>query len=572
MNARTALLLAALAASPLAADAQTTLRRTVDRMPSFDPVQSESVGAMRCVTLVYETLLEYDYLARPYQLRGGLAEGLPEISADGRTLTFRLRHGVRFGPDACLGADPATGGPGTREVVAADVVYSLKRLADAKLGSPGYWTIEGKIEGVEAFYEASKDQAPTDYSREIAGLRALDEHTVEMRLAAPSPDFLWVLAMPYTAIVPREAVERYGADFESVEVGTGPYRLVTWRRNYRYAFERRPGRDIARDATPLLPDARDALPIERIVYLVMEDPSTRWLSFLSGGLDVAGDISRDNWDAVIGPDGELTEDMKRRDIRRLSKPSLDTYYIGFNLDDPVLGGNLKLRQALSCASDPRQWETLNAGRVVGSSGPVPPGIAGRLETPSPFAFNPEKAKALLAEAGYPDGIDPATGRRLTLVLDLGRTDQEIRETAELFASFMDRIGVVVKLQYNNWPSFLKKIARREAQMFLIGWMADYPSALNFMQLFVGRNASPGPNRSNYANPDYDALYDKADTTLDDNARLALIAQMQERIREACPWIFLYHRKDNLLLLPHVRNVVLHDFPYGAEKHWRMTPR
>jgi ABC-type transport system substrate-binding protein len=572
MNARTALLLAALAASPLAADAQTTLRRTVDRMPSFDPVQSESVGAMRCVTLVYETLLEYDYLARPYRLRGGLAEGLPEISADGRTLTFRLRHGVRFGPDACLGADPATGGPGTREVVAADVVYSLKRLADAKLGSPGYWTIEGKIEGVEAFYEASKDQAPTDYSREIAGLRALDEHTVEMRLAAPSPDFLWVLAMPYTAIVPREAVERYGADFESVEVGTGPYRLVTWRRNYRYAFERRPGRDIARDATPLLPDARDALPIERIVYLVMEDPSTRWLSFLSGGLDVAGDISRDNWDAVIGPDGELTEDMKRRDIRRLSKPSLDTYYIGFNLDDPVLGGNLKLRQALSCASDPRQWETLNAGRVVGSSGPVPPGIAGRLETPSPFAFNPEKAKALLAEAGYPDGIDPATGRRLTLVLDLGRTDQEIRETAELFASFMDRIGVVVKLQYNNWPSFLKKIARREAQMFLIGWMADYPSALNFMQLFVGRNASPGPNRSNYANPDYDALYDKADTTLDDNARLALIAQMQERIREACPWIFLYHRKDNLLLLPHVRNVVLHDFPYGAEKHWRMTPR
>ena len=572
MNARTALLLAALAASPFAADAQTTLRRTVDRMPSFDPVQSESVGAMRCVTLVYETLLEYDYLARPYQLHGCLAEGLPDVSSDGRTLTFRLRRGIFFGPDRSLGADPATGGPGTREVVAADVVHSLKRLADAKLGSPGYWTIEGKIEGVEAFYEASKATSPTDYSREIAGLRALDERTVEMRLAAPAPDFLWVLAMPYTAIVPREAVEHYGTDFESVEVGTGPYRLVTWRRNYRYAFERRPGRDIARDATPLLPDARDAVPIERIVYLVMEDPSTRWLSFLSGGLDVAGDISRDNWDAVIGPDGELTEEMKRREIRLLSKASLDTYYIGFNLDDPMLGGNLKLRQALSCAADSRQLETLNAGRVVGATGPVPPGIAGRLESPSPYAHDLVKAKALLAEAGFPDGIDPATGRRLTLVLDLGRTDQEIRETAELFASFMDRIGVVVKLQYNNWPSFLKKIARREAQMFLIGWMADYPSALNFMQLFVARNASPGPNRSNYANADYDALYDQADTTLDDEARLAMIGQMQTRIREACPWIFLYHRKANLLLLPHVRNVVLHDFPYGAEKHWRMTPR
>ncbi|MGI5867857.1 MAG: ABC transporter substrate-binding protein [Kiritimatiellia bacterium] len=572
MNARTALLLAALAATSLAASAQTTLRRTVDRMPSFDPIQSESVGAMRCVSLVYETLLEYDYLARPYRLRGCIAEDLPEVSADGRTLTFRLRRGIHFGPDICLSPDPATGRPGMRDVVAADVVYSFKRLADAKLSSPGYWTVEGKIEGIDAFHQASMGDTPTDYSLDIAGLRALDERTVEMRLTAPAPDFLWVLAMPYTAIVPREAVEHYGAGFESVDVGTGPYRLVAWRRNYRYAFERRPGRDIARDATPLLDDARDAVPIERITYLVMEDPSTRWLSFLSGGLDVAGDISRDNWDAVVGPDGDLTEDMKRRNIRLLAKPSLDTFYIGFNLDDPVLGGNVKLRQALSCASDPRQWETLNAGRVVGASGPVPIGIAGRLETPSPYAFDIEKAEALLAEAGYPGGVDPATGRRLALTLDLGRTDQEIRETAELFASFMDRIGVVVKLQYNNWPSFLKKIARREAQMFLIGWMADYPSALNFMQLFVGRNASPGPNRSNYANADYDALYDKADTTLDDDARLALVAQMQETIREACPWIFLYHRKANLLVHPHVRNVVMHDFPYGAEKHWRMMPK
>ncbi len=571
MNARTALLVAALAASSLAVGAPTTLRRTVDRMPSFDPIQSESVGAMRCVSLVYETLLEYDYLARPYRLRGCLAEGLPDVSADGRTLTFHLRRGIRFGPDPCLGRDPATGEPATREVVALDVVYAFKRLADAKLGSPGYWTIEGKIEGIEAFREASKSKAPTDYSITIAGLRALDDATLEMRLVAPAPDFLWVLAMPYTAVVPHEAVEHYGVDFESIEVGTGAYRLVGWRRNYRYAFERRPGRDVARDATPLLPDAKEAVPIERIVYLVMEDPSTRWLSFLSGGLDVAGEISRDNWDAVIGPDGALTADMRRRGVRLLSKPSLDTYYIGFNLDDPVLGGNAKLRQALSCAADSRQLETLNAGRVVGATGPVPPGIAGRLETPPPYAHDVEKAKALLAEAGYPDGIDPATGRRLALVLELGRTDQEIRETAELFASFMDRIGVVVKLQYNNWPSFLKKIARREAQMFLIGWMADYPSALNFMQLFIGRNVSPGPNRSNYANADYDALYDRADATLDGAARLALVAEMQTHIREACPWIFLYHRKDNLLLLPRVRNVVLHDFPYGVEKHWRMAP-
>lgn len=550
---------------------ETVLRRTIDRVSSFDPIQSETVGAARCVALVYETLLEYDYLSRPYKLRGCVAESLPEISSDGKTLTFHLRRGLQFGPDPCLGVDSATGEPRTRELVASDFVYTMKRLADAKLSSPGYWTIENKIVGIEAFHQASKAETPTDYSQDISGIRVLDERTVQMELTAPSLDFLWVLAMSYTAIVPREAVEHYGRDFESVEVGTGAYRLVSCRRNYRFEFERRRGRDTERDATPILPGAEGAVPIDRIIYLVMDDASTRWLSFLDGALDVAGDITRDNWDAVINKDGTLTDEMKRRRIRLESKPSLDTYYVGFNLDDPVLGGNRQLRQAMSCAFNSKQWEELNEGRVVSASGPLPPGIEGRLETAFAYSFDLGKAKQLLAEAGYEGGIDPATGRRLTLTLDLGRTDQEIRENAELISAFMDRLGIVVELQYNNWPSFLRKVSRREAQMFLIGWMSDYPSALNFMQLFTGRNVSPGPNRSNYSNAEYDALYDEAERSITIEKRMQCIVKMQEMVREDCPWIFLYHRRDNLLLNPSVRNLVMHDYPYGVEKHWRMLP-
>ena len=548
---------------------ETVLRRTIDRVSSFDPIQSETVGAMRCVTLVYETLLEYDYLARPYALRGCLATSLPEVSDGGRTLTFRLREGICFGPDPCFGVDPVTGAPLTRELVADDVVYSIKRLADAKFSSPGYWTIENKIVGMGAFREASKGDGETDYALEVAGLRALDARTVRIELTAPSLDFLWVMAMPYTAAVPHEAVAYYGRDFESVEVGTGPYRLVKWRRNYRFEFARRSGRNIARDATPIVPGSEDGVVIDRIIYLIMDDASTRWLSFLDGALDVAGEITRDNWDAVINPDGTLSDEMKRRNVTLASKPSLDTFYVGFNLDDPVVGKNVKLRQAMSCAFDSGQWEALNAGRVVSASGPLPPGIAGRLETPFAYGFDLEKAKWLLSEAGYEGGIDPDTGRRLTLTLELGRTDQEIRENAELIASFMERIGIVVALQYNNWPSFLRKVGRREAQMFLIGWMSDYPSALNFMQLFVGRNASPGPNRSNYVNPEYDALFNEADLSVDRAHQLACIAELQEMVREDCPWIFLYHRRDHLLMNPSVCNLILHDYPYGVEKHWRM---
>lgn len=564
-----ALLLVALApAAPRAADIP--LRRHLDRVPSLDPIQATSVSAARAVALVYETLLEYDYAARPYRLRGGLAIDLPEVSDDGRTLTFTLRNDVRFGPDACFGS-AADGSPSSRALTAEDVVYSFKRLADAKLSSPAYWVLENRIEGLDAFREASRAEGPTDYALPVAGLQALDPRRVRLTLTAPSPQLLWALAIPSTSIVPREAVESYGATrFGQTEVGSGAFRLVSWRRNYRMEFERRPGRDASRDATPVLDEARGAWPVERIRFVVMDDPTTRWLAFLMGQLDIEGDIPRDNWDSVVGPDGTLAANLTQRGIRMLAQPSLDCFYVGFNLDDPTVGPNRKLRQALNCAFDYAQWAALNPGRVDPATGPVPPKVAGRLETPFAYGFDLERAGTLLAEAGYPEGQDPATGRRLTLRIELGRTDQETRASTELLAAFFERIGVVLEANYNNWPAFLQKVGRREAQLFRVGWLADYPDAENFLQLFHSRNVSPGPNRSNYVNPAFDALYDEAMRTPDEARRLDLYARMQDIIREDCPWIFLYHRRDVVLLHPRVRNYRMHDFPYGMEKHLFLT--
>jgi ABC-type transport system substrate-binding protein len=335
-------------------------------------------------------------------------------------------------------------------------------------------------------------------------------------------------------------------------------------------FERRPGRDTARDATPLLDEAIDARPVARIQFVVMDDPTTRWLAFLTGTLDIEGDIPRDNWDAVVAPDGSLLPDLSRRGIRMAAQPSLDCFYIGFNMDDPVVGPNRRLRQALNCAFDYAQWASLNPGRIDPATGPVPPKVAGRVETPFVYAFDLDRARALLAEAGYPEGRDPATGRRLTLQLELGRTDQETRESTELFAAFLDRVGVVLEANYNNWPAFLQKVGRREAQMFRVGWLADYPDAENFLQLFYSRNASPGPNRVNYVNPAFDTLYEEAMRTTDEPRRLDLYRQMQDIVREDCPWIFLYHRRDVVLHQPRIRNFRIHDFPYGMEKHLRLA--
>lgn len=546
-----------------------TLCRTIDRVSSLDPVHAQSAAAARAVALVYETLLEYDYLARPYRLRGGVAKGLPTISPDGKTLTFHLRQDVFFGPSESLGTTPE-GQPETRRLVAEDVIYSLKRMADTKLSGASYWILEGHIRGLDEFRDASRLEKPTDYDKPVEGLQAPSPDTLIISLAGPAPQLLWGLAMPCTAIVPREAVEKEGSRFGHKEAGSGAFRLIAWRRDYRMLFERRPGRNPERDQTPLLPDALQTRPIERLRFLTMDDPSTRWLAFMNGDLDIEGDIPRENWDAVISQDGELAESLQKRGIQLHRQSSLDTFYIGFNMDDPLIGTNHYLRQALNAAFDFEAWESLSPGRMDRATGPIPPNVAGRLDSPFAFSFDLCNAEKLLEKAGFPGGADPATGRRLTLQLELGRTDQETRESTELMAAFLERIGIVLEASYHNWPTFLERVGRREAQMFRVGWLADYPDAENFLQLFYSRNASPGPNRCNYSNPAYDELYEEARRTSDESWRLQLYRAMQSILREDCPWLYLYHQRNVALTQARLRNFRMHDFPYGMEKHWRLA--
>lgn len=571
-----ALFAAAIAAAgcvrPAGTPPEPCLRRADVIVPSLDPAQAASLAAGRAVALCYETPLQFDYRARPCRL-APYACLAPKISQDGLEITLTLRDNVFFGPCDCFDTPDKR-----RKVVASDIVYSLKRLADAKLSSPGFWILDGKVEGIERFRSASLDlSTPTDYSLEIPGLTALDENTVRIKLVKPSSEFLWTLALPYASIVPREAVEKTGQDaFGTIDAGSGPYRLAKWRRGHTMLFTRRKGRDAARDLTPLLPGTPpDAVPYESVEILSMSDPSTRWLSFLSGAFDMAENISRDDWDSVIEPDGSLAPQMAERGISLQSEPALETTYLAFNMDDPVVGGtNAALRQALSCAFNSAAYIALGKGRLEPASGPLPPGVEGRLDTPAPFAYDEARAKALLGKAGYPNGIDPKTGRRLALRLDLGGTDGATRESAELIASFFEKIGVTLELSYSAFPQFLRILNRREAQMFLVTWIADDPDPLNFLQLFVSRNASPGPNRCNYASHEFDALFDVASASpAQSQRRNNALAQMQQIIRNDCPWIFVCHRRTAILCGPGISNCAIHPFALGMEKHWRaVRPR
>ena len=560
-----------LAIFPIATNAQEgpVFRRNLPRVASMDPTKAGDVAAARAASLSYETLLEYDYTNRPYRLIPGLATALPEISSTGLVYIFHIAPAARYTPNPCFGVD-ASGQPKTRAVTANDFVFALKRLADHKLASPGAWLVEDNIRGMRAFAEQSSRAAASNASFNVEGLQALDDHTLRIELARPSPQLIWLLAMTYTAPMPPEAIAFYGDTISEHPVGSGPYRLVSWRRNHEMVF--------ARNADwrgwkcgPAAVTGSGEVPFEKIIFRVMDDASTQWLAFLAGELDFQGDISRDNLDTVVDADRKLRPEFVKQGIVLTDTPTLDVFYIGLNMEDPVLGTNKLLRQALNCAFDGARWETFMKHRVVRADSPVPPGIAGRVAEPFGYNFDLARAKKMLAEAGYPEGRDPATGNRLVLNLDLGQTTPDARESAELLATFMSRIGVDVVPKYQTFPAFLQKLAARETQMFSLGWVGDYPDAENFLQLFYGRNVSPGPNHSNYRNAEFDRLYDAARAAADEATRLDCYRQMQMIVREDCPWIFLHFPRAFSLNHSRVHNYHPHDFPYGMEKYLR-TPR
>ena len=254
----------------------------------------------------------------------------------------------------------------TRGGSAADMVASLARLRDPEIVTPNGWLMKS-----------------------VDTITAKDDRTVEIRLKNRCHFFPWLMAMS-----PASVRRPDGS-------GTGPFELASWRKNHEMVFRRRS------------PSPKQ---FDTVRYLVIDDLSTQWLMFLKGEIDFLGEISKDNWDVVMGKDGNLDPSLAAQGVKLYSIPTLEVFYMGVNMRDPVLGGNKKLRQALNAAFDYPRWEEYFSKRTVQADGPVPPGVDGKLSAPFKYAFDLDLAKRLMKEAGYADGIDPKTGRRLVLTL------------------------------------------------------------------------------------------------------------------------------------------------------------
>jgi oligopeptide transport system substrate-binding protein len=612
-----------------------------ERPKHLDPVQSYSMNEYEFIGQIYQPPLQYHYLERPYQLVPYGATEVPHpvfFDAAGRRLTddadakevayseytVRIRPGILYQPHPALATDEkgsfdyhdlkpgdlrgirAIGDfarRGTRELVAADYVHQVKRLAHPRLHSPVFGLMSEYIFGLKDFAatlseadRALPEGGFLDLTRfELEGAQVLDRHTYRIRVRGKYPQFAYWLAMPFFAPVPPEA-DRFYAQPGMAEknitldwfpIGTGPYMLtvnnpnrqMVLERNPNYAGEVYPGRGEAADAAAgLLEDAGRPLPfIDKVVFSLEKEQIPYWNKFLQGYYDVSG-ISSDTFDQAVqfggGGDVAVSDRMRERGIELQTSVATTVFYLGFNMLDPVVGGYgeraRKLRHALSIVIDQEEYISIfQNGRGLPAHGPIPPGIFGYREGRegiNPYVYDwadgaarrkpVEYARRLLAEAGYPNGRDAQTGQPLLINLDTTATGVGGKSQIDWYVRQLQKIGVQLVVRATDWNRFQDKLRKGNVQIYFLGWVADYPDPENFLFLLYGQEGkveTGGVNASNYANPEFDRLFERMKHMFNTPERQEIIDRMVEIARHDAPWVWSLFPQDFTLHHAWVRN-------------------
>ncbi len=537
-------------------------------LSSLDPAQSSNEATNEVVPNMFEGLLQYHYLKRPLVVIPLLAEALPQVSKDGLTHTFKIKKGVRFHDSTAF-----PNGKG-REVTAQDFVYSWKRLADPASKSEGWWIFDGKIKGLNEWRDRlSKGEAT--YDTPVEGLSAPDTHTLVVKLAKPYYQLHYVLTMAYASVVPREAIEKFGAEFMNNPVGTGPYLFESWIRGNKVTLNKNPnwhGESYPTEGEPgdkeagLLVDAGKALPfIDRLVFHEMPEDQPRWLNLMKGAVDFSG-IPKDSFDAAVQNQKELKPELGAKGIRLFIYPWPDVVYMGFNMEDSLVGKNPELRKALCYAYDQKTAsQKFYNDRVLTAHSPIAPDMDGydpEFKLPCK-EYSLSKAKEALKKAGFPEGKGLPPIEYSTNASTTGR------QFAEYTAQQLEKIGVKLNIVTNSWPQFQDRLRNKKAQMFGLAWGADYPDAENMLQLFYGRNVSPGPNNTNFKNKDFDSLYEQAQKLPSGPERTRLYKKMRDIFARELPWIPTVHRLGYMLAHGWVLNLKPHEIIDGHYKYLRI---
>jgi ABC-type transport system substrate-binding protein len=441
------------------------------------------------------------------------------LSEDQLTYTFRLRHDARFSNG--------------RKITARDFRYSFERVLTPKTKAPLTWVLD-KIEGANDFIAGR--------SAVISGIHVVDDYTLVLKLEKPFGPFLSLLAMTTAYVVPREEVERLGQDFGTHPIGSGPYVLSEWKHGQYLMLA---AREDYFEGKPKL---------NGIYYRVIPEDLTAVMEFETGHLDV-----------LLIPSSEYrryTTDPAWRDLV-FGRPGLNTYYLGLNCTRPPFN-DVRVRQAVNIAIDRQHiLNTVFEKRGVLAVGPIPPGLwKARTLTlaVANYSYNPERAKALIREAG-------AEGATINIYITL---DAEVLDIIEVIQNYLTKVGLKVNITQLDWSAFKDAINEGKPDAFWMSWWADYPDPENFLfPLFHSASEGSGGNRTRCSDPELDRLIETAQRTMNERQRYRLYRDAEDRIIKNAPWVFMWHKADYFVIQPWVKDFKIYPI-YSIDKRVDIT--
>lgn len=529
----------------------------------FDPAAVHDLYSAHVTHAIFETLYTYDYLASPAKLVPKTAAAMPEVSADGLTYTIRLKKGIYFAKD------PVFKGK-SRELTSADYAYSFKRLLDPTLHSPNSWLLDGKIVGLDAVVKQASKSGRFNYDQPVAGIQTPDRYTLVIRLNAPEQNFPMLLAHQPASAVAREVIEHYKDKAGFVmghPVGTGAYLLSSWKPGSRIILKASPDyRSFTWDFKATDPkdqklvnamQGKQMPQIGMIDIQVMEESQSRWLSFIKDETDLTlidGDLT-----LQALKDGKLKPELVKKGIQlsRFADPSIDYYH--WNMQNPVVGGfskeKIALRRAMAMAYSPQNYiNILLNGDAEALQMPIPLGVVGY--SPSYKKSIPHSIKAanlLLDRYQYKVAANgwrtQPNGQPLVIEMTTSNNSRG-QQQAEFWKKTMDSIKIQMVTKTMTFADGIK--AEKQCKTMFKGsaWVADYPDADNFMQLFYGKNIHV-TNNGCFKHPEYDRLYEQTQRMKPSPERDALYKRMS-RIMEVNMPVYVTHvRYRNILAQPRV---------------------
>jgi oligopeptide transport system substrate-binding protein len=477
-------------------------------LTSLDPAFCRNQNTIWMDNQLYNGLVQID---DSMKVRPCVAKSW-DISPDGLEYTFHLRNDVYFHDDPLFSA-----GRG-RKAVASDFVYSFSRLIDPKIGSSGSWIFSDKVEGRQAFIAAN-------------------DTTFRIKLRQPFPPLLTLLTSQIASVVPHEVADFYGRDFRNHPIGTGPFKFKYWKegevmvflKNEKYWEKDKDGSQLPH--------------LDAVHATFIGDKQTAFMEFVTGKIDFLNDIDGSYRDDILTKSGKVSQKYKGRFILN-SAPYLNTMYLGMLVDTtlPIVKNSplkiLKIRQAINYAIDKQKMVKYlrNSMAIAGNAGFIPDGMpgfdAGKVKG---YSYNPEKARELLAEAGFPNGKNLPD---ILLTTTIG-----YRDLIEYVQGQLDQIGISTRVEIVQSASLRELVSKNGVNFFYASWIADYPDGEDYLSLFYSRNKIPwGPNYTGFNNKQFDQLFERAYHEPDNAKRYALYQQMDNLVMQQSPVVILYYDK------------------------------